>query len=429
MLSAKVPRRERKRILGSFMPFPPKQLTVLNWWASQSLSHYDAIICDGAVRSGKTKCMSLSFAAWAVSHFDNTSFAICGKTITSVQRNIVVPLLSDMRSLGFEISHKVSRNYFDVRALGHTDRFYYFGGKDESSASLIQGMTLGGAMLDEVVLMPRSFVEQTIARCSLTGSRLWFDCNPDNPYHWFKKEWIDRAKEKNALYIHFEMSDNPSLSEKILGRYKRLYSGVFYDRFVLGKWSTTSGLVYPMFDVSRHTTSLVPMCESYVVSCDYGTVNSCSCGLWGKYDGVWYRVNEYYYSSVKSGIQRTDEEHYNALERLCDGKRIECVIVDPSASSFIECIRRHGRFKVIPAKNDVISGVRRVSDRLASGGLMFCNCCKDSIREFSLYRWKENTSCDTVCKENDHAMDDIRYFVSTYDGCGDDDFFVASLRR
>lgn len=158
-------------------------------------------------------------------------------------------------------------------------------------------------------------------------------------------------------------------------------------------------------------------------------VNPSSFGLWGECDGKWYRVDEYYYASREKGISRTDEEHYNALEELCKGKKIKTVIVDPSAASFIECIRRHQKFKVIPAKNDVLSGIRRVGDMLRQEKLIFCDCCYDSIREFSLYCWDSKAGVDSPVKENDHAMDDIRYFVSTYLNQKCDDFFVASLRR
>lgn len=415
--------------MKNFTSFSKKQITVLTWWNSEKYSNYDAIICDGAVRSGKTLCMSLSFIAWAMAYFDNAHFAMCGKTITSLKRNVITPLTDTLRALGFSLIEKVSKNYIDITFKDKSNRFYIFGGKDESSASLIQGMTLSGVMLDEVALMPRSFVEQALARCSVTGSKLWFNCNPEHPYHWFYKEWIERAKEKNALHLHFSMTDNPSLSPEIIKRYNSLYSGVFYDRFVLGKWTAVTGLVYPMFDKKKHIAEFAPACSEYVVSCDYGTVNPSSFGLWGKSDGKWYRVDEYYYASREIGISRTDEEHYNALEKLCEGKNIRTVIVDPSAASFIECIRRHRKFKVIPAKNDVLSGIRRVGDMLKQGKLMFCDCCKDSIREFSLYCWDVRSGTDSPLKENDHAMDDIRYFVSTYLNARTDDFFVASLRR
>ena len=255
-----------------------KTATVLTWWNSEKDKHHDAIICDGAVRSGKTLCMSLSFVAWAMATFNNSSFALCGKTITSLKRNVTTPLISLLKSFGFSCLERISKNYIDITFKNRTNRFYVFGGKDESSAALIQGMTLSGVMLDEVALMPRSFVEQALARCSVTGSKLWFNCNPEHPYHWFYKEWIEKANEKNALYLHFTMKDNPSLSPEIIERYNSLYSGVFYERFILGKWTAVTGLVYPMFDKEKHVVKFSPICSEYVVSCDYGTVNPSSFG-------------------------------------------------------------------------------------------------------------------------------------------------------
>ncbi len=284
-------------------------------------------------------------------------------------------------------------------------------------------------MLDEVALMPRSFVEQALARCSVNGSRLWFNCNPEHPYHWFFKEWIEKAESKNALYLHFTMRDNPSLSKAIIKRYNSLYSGVFFDRFILGKWTAVTGLVYPMFDKEKHVVKVAPKCSRFAVSCDYGTVNPSSFGLWGESGGKWFRLDEYYYSSREKGQLRTDEEHYQALEKLCEGRKIDAVIVDPSAASFIECIRRHRKFNVRPAKNDVISGIRRVGDLLRQGKLMFCDVCGDTIREFSLYCWDTKSGTDAPVKENDHAMDDVRYFVSTFLQEKDDGFFALSLRR
>lgn len=416
----------------AFTPFSKKQMQVLCWWLPDShLSAYDAVICDGAVRSGKTLCMSVSFVTWAFSAFDDSSFALCGKTIASLRRNVVTVILPVLRELGFECNEKYSRNLIEISYSGKTNRFYLFGGKDEGSAALIQGMTLAGVLLDEVALMPRSFVEQALARCSVEGSKLWFNCNPEHPMHWFHEEWIKKREEKNCLYLHFTMKDNPSLTQSVIRRYEKLYSGAFYERFVLGKWVAAQGCVYPMFSQKKHVCEPPDDLEEYYISCDYGTVNPSSFGLWGKKDGVWYRVNEYYFDSRSEGHQKTDSEHYEALCELAGGRKITAVIVDPSAASFIECIRRNGRFKVMPAKNDVIDGIRRVSDCLKNGSLKFASVCKDSIREFGLYRWEENSAKDSVRKENDHAMDDIRYFVSTViDGGNDEGFFaVAAVRR
>lgn len=413
----------------NFKPFSKKQLAVLCWWSPKSgNSDKDAIICDGAVRSGKSLCMFVSFILWSMYNFSGSAFAICGKTSSGVKRNIISPMMPILKELGFSVTVQASKGIMTVKRANTENRYYIFGGKDESSASLIQGMTLSGVMFDEVALMPRSFVEQALARCSVENSKFWFNCNPENPAHWFYTEWIKKTKEKNALYLHFTMKDNASLSAKMIKRYEKLYSGAFYERFVLGKWVAAEGLVYPFFNESCKSEP-VENCTKYYISCDYGTVNPSSFGLWGYKNGVWYRIDEYYYDSRKEGMQKTDEEHYSALERLAGGRKITAVICDPSAASFITLIRRKAKFRVIPAKNDVIDGIRRVSDSLKNGKIKICNGCVDAIREFSLYRWDESALKDAVKKENDHAMDDIRYFVSTVIFKQTDMNFAIAARR
>ena len=397
----------------NFKPFSKKQLATLCWWGPDSpYRKMDAIICDGAVRSGKSLCMFVSFIVWAMMNFKNSSFAVCGRTASSVRRNLIVPYLPILSQLGYRCSFKLSGGNIKIRIGGYENTFWIFGGKDESSQSLIQGMTLSGVMFDEVALMPRSFVEQALARCSVEGSKFWFNCNPSNPSHWFYNEWIKKSEQKKALYLHFTMEENPSLSKEMLERYENMYSGAFYERFVKGRWVAADGLIYPMFGETC-MADCPEQCSGYFISCDYGTINPTSMGLWGESGGVWYRVGEYYYSSKRSGAQKTDEEYYAELENLAGGKRINAVICDPSAASFIATVRKHGKFRVIPAKNDVLDGIRRVSDCLKSGKIKICRGCVDAIREFSLYCWDEGAARDCPRKENDHAMDDIRYFVST----------------
>lgn len=410
--------------------FSEKQLRTLNWWCPGSgMEHYDGIICDGAVRSGKTLCMSVSFILWAMAEFDGRSFAICGKTIRSVRRNICPGLAEVLPDIGFSVNEKLSQNLLEVSAQGRRNIFYLFGGRDEGSAALIQGMTLCGVLFDEAALMPRSFVEQAAARCSVDGSKLWFNCNPEYPGHWFCREWVRKAAEKNLCYMHFRMEDNPSLSPAMLKRYRSLYSGSFYSRYVLGQWTASEGLVYPFMSDEKMLWDVPPgEAEEYVISCDYGTVNPSSFGLWGKYGAVWYRIEEYYYSSRAEGSSRTDEEHYAGLCELAGDKNITEVIVDPSAASFIEVIRRHGRFGVTKAKNNVIDGIRQVSSALKNGDIRICRCCNDCIKEFGLYRW-ESDGRDVPRKENDHAMDDVRYFVSTRLCRADDGIFALALDR
>ncbi|MEE0913786.1 MAG: PBSX family phage terminase large subunit [Ruminococcus sp.] len=412
-------------------PFSEKQLRVLSWWCRSSEYHdCDAIICDGAVRSGKTFCMVLSFIIWSFYSFSNSDFALCGKTIRSLRRNMVTPVIPILKSLGFSCEEKITQNILNVSYMGVKNRFYLFGGKDESSASLIQGMTLSGVLFDEVALMPRSFVEQAMARCSVNGSRFWFNCNPEYPEHWFNVEWIKKAKEKNALYLHFTMDDNPSLSQKVKQRYENLYSGVFYERFVKGRWIAVYGAVYPfMGDENMYCDVPAGGFSKFAISCDYGTVNPASFGLWGRQGDVWYRIDEYYFNSRKEGWQKTDEEHYKALCDLAGERKISQVVVDPSAASFIEVIKRHGKFKVTPAQNNVVNGIRRVSQVLRDGSVKICRNCSATKREFSLYRWDSRKTDDVPVKENDHAMDDLRYFVTTVIDGGTKMFAFAAQRQ
>lgn len=392
--------------------FSEKQMRVMCWWSKKSpYRNRSAIICDGAVRSGKTVCMGLSFFLWAMSRFSETGFAVCGKTIRSVRRNVIAELLPELKRMGFTVQTRFSENLLTLRYRGKENRFYLFGGKDESSAALIQGMTLGGILFDEVALMPRSFVEQGIARCSLTGARLWFNCNPEHPQHWFYREWIQKAESRGALYLHFTMEDNPSLSSAVRERYRKMFTGTFYSRFIEGKWTAASGLIYPF--MQNMLCEKLPECfDRYAVSIDYGTVNPTSMGLWGEIGGVWYRMDEYYYDARASGVRRTDEEHFHGFLKLTENRRPEVIVCDPSAASFIELMRSHG-YTVTPARNDVLNGIRETATALKMGRIRIGAGCADAVREFSLYRWADDAARDVPVKENDHAMDDIRYFVST----------------
>lgn len=225
----------------------PKQQLILTWWCNPNYKEKDGIICDGAIRSGKTTIMALSFVIWAMGTFDGENLALCGKTIQSLRRNVIKGLIRLLSLYGYAVDEHRSENYITIRKNGNENDFYLFGGKDESSQDLIQGITLAGLFCDEVALMPESFVNQATARCSVPGSKIWFNCNPEGPDHYIKVEWIDKISEKNMIRIHFEMKDNPSLTKEILARYAAMYKGVFYDRFILGLWVVASGVIFKYF--------------------------------------------------------------------------------------------------------------------------------------------------------------------------------------
>ncbi len=397
----------------------PKQLKSMLWWAWEDTKNYDAIVCDGSVRSGKTMSMTIGFVLWSMKNFNGENFAFCGRTIASLKRNVIEPMQKWLEGV-VKIKVNLSRNFLDISMCGHTNRYYFFGGKDESSYQLIQGITLAGILLDEVALMPKSFVEQALARCSVTGSKFWFNCNPDSSEHWFFKEWVDenseKTKQKNRLHLHFTMDDNLSLSDEVKNRYERTYTGVFYDRYIRGLWVLAEGLVYGnVFDKNYHILKNYTEATNvyYYISVDYGTLNPCSMGLWALENDKAVRIKEYYYDGRQKSIQKTDEEYYAELEKLVEGYQIQYVIVDPSAASFITTIKKHGKFRVRKANNSVIDGIRNTMTLLKNDRIFICECCEDIIREFALYRWDEKSGKDAVIKENDHAMDDMRYFVNT----------------
>lgn len=411
---------------NEMLRFSPKQRQVLTWWQT---GRWQALICDGAVRSGKTFCMGLSFFLWAQHDFNGRQFALCGKTVGALRRNLLTELVPCLRRIGMEVRENRSANTLTVVYAGHRNQFLLFGGKDASSAALIQGSTLAGLLLDETALMPRAFVEQAVARCSVRGSRLWFNCNPEGPEHWFYKEWIEKAESRGALRLHFTMEDNPGLPPEIRQRYERLYTGVFYRRFVLGEWAAAQGLVYDFFDPDKDAAEVPdgPF-SAWRVSVDYGTVNPLSMGLWGEKNGVWYRVDEVYYDSRREGRQKTDAEYAEMLEQLVAGRDIQRVIVDPSAASFIETLRRKG-WQVMKADNDVADGIRVTADLLRQRRIVLCRPCRDCLREMALYCWDERSGRDAPRKEHDHAMDEMRYFAMDLAGERSGGFAAISVVR
>ena len=444
-----------KRInrMFQFQPFSRKQRKVLNWWCWTSpVKDYDGIIADGAIRSGKTVSMSLSFVMWAMSSFAGQNFAMCGKTIGSFRRNVLFWLKLMLKSRGYKVADHRADNLLVVTRRGVENYFYIFGGKDERSQDLIQGITLAGVFFDEVALMPESFVNQATGRCSVEGSKFWFNCNPDGPYHWFKQNWIDKSigflgKErireireeaaaegrepdlKKLLYVHFTMDDNLSLAEEIKARYRSMYTGVFFKRYILGLWAMAEGIIYDMFDEKKHAVDTRKLAEDYAeqtgydfwtqeryVSCDYGTQNPTAFLLWNKAaDGRWYCRKEYYYSGREKGRQKTDQEYSEDLTGWLAGMSIRSVVLDPAAASFRAQLEKDG-YKVKKAKNDVLDGIRFVATLLNQGSILFDKSCTNLIMEFGSYIWDAKAAErgeDKPVKEHDHALDAARYMAYT----------------
>lgn len=361
---------------------------------------------SGSVRSGKTYISILKFLLWVASMPADYEFIMVGKSIGSLQRNCFNYIYNFIGEENFI----VSKSSKCAKVFGRT--VWLEGALDERSEGKIRGMTLAGAYCDEVTLYPESFFVMLLTRLSVPGAKLFATCNPDNPMHYIKTKYIDKADELDCAVWTFLLTDNTHLPKEYIENLSKEFKGVFYNRFVLGEWCKADGLVYPMFD------NVVPTQErdytEYCVSMDYGIQNPTAMILWGYCDGIWYAVDEYYHSGRESSEQKTDEQYYAALERLCGDLPINKVYIDPSASSFIVCVRQHGRFSVQHANNSVMEGIQHTASVLSAKRLMFNDCCRMTIREFGLYSWDTKlTGGDTVIKDNDHAMDATRYFVQT----------------
>lgn len=400
----------------------PKQRQIFEFAKSEN----SFLIADGAVRSGKTMCMSVAFVLWAMANFNDCTFAICGKTVGSAERNIIVPLMA-VDGIKNKCTYHRSDRYLEVKLNGRTNRFYVFGGKDESSYTLLQGITLAGVLLDEVALMPQSFVNQALARTfTYPNKKIWFNCNPEGTLHWFNVEWVQKAdngERQGVTHLHFLMDDNPIMTPEAIAQATREFSGVFYQRYILGLWVVAEGIVYDMFDNAQHIVDGVETEGDYFISSDFGIQNATVFLLWRKERGSerWICENEYYYSGRENKIQKTVEQLVEGMEtilqRMEDGTIIQPrqIVVDPSAAALIVALRRKG-YHVVPAVNDVLDGISDVSTMLKQNRLALDRRCKNTINEFGVYAWDSKAAArgiDAPVKENDHAMDAIRYFVKT----------------
>jgi PBSX family phage terminase large subunit len=405
-----------------WFPFSIKQKMILTWWIKGVSPYADkaVFICDGAVRSGKTLLMSLSYVLWVMDTFQFERCGMAGKTIGSFRRNVLFTLKIILRLRGYKVQEHRTESYITISRGGVENYFFIFGGKDEASQDLVQGFTSCGFFFDEVALMPESFVNQAVARCSVEGRKLWFNCNPDGPFHWFKLEWIDNVEEKNGWRLRFSLEDNPSLSPETIRFYRSMFKGVFFKRFILGLWVVAEGVIYDMFsELNEYEDGEGPDYSLYhrrYFSIDYGTTNPCVFLEIVEQGGIYYQENERYYDSKKEGRQKDDSEHVDDLLEFIADKPYAACMVDPSAASFKVTARRKG-IRIKDADNDVLDGIRLVASLFALARYKINKQkCPMTRQELGSYIWDDKARLRGVeqpKKENDHAMDAMRYFCKT----------------
>lgn len=424
---------KKKRPIFKFQKFSRKQRQIFTWWLPNSpVREAGGIIADGAIRSGKTVSMSLSYTMWSMANYDGQNFIMAGKTISSFKRNVLQNLKLMLTSRGYHWIYHISGdfpNMLEVSRNGRTNYFYIFGGKDEGSQDLVQGITAAGAFFDEVALMPESFVNQATARCSVEGATWWFNCNPAGPMHWFKLEWIDKRIKKRLLYLHFTMDDNLSLSEKVKEKYRAMYAGVFYLRYIKGLWAVAEGLIYTMLtDDNLYTDQERPVAlkntAMKAITVDYGTTNPCVfLEVWDDGQTIWidqeYRWDSRSEEARRSANpQRTDAQYADDMTEFMGMEpQDQCmVVVDPSAASFITELRSRGLY-VKPANNEVTDGIRVVGSLLAKRNIRINkDNCKGLISEMQSYVWDDKAAErgeEKPVKQKDHGPDALRYYCYT----------------
>ena len=404
-----------------FQPFSLKQRRLINWWRPGSgVEGCRIVLADGAIRSGKTVAMILSFLQWSLTCFRDGNFILAGVTAGALKRNVLIPLLGMLEV--FAIPYEWKRG--EARLVIGSNSYYLFGADKENAQDKLQGMTAAGAYADEAALFPRSFIDQMIGRCSVEGSRIFLNCNPGGAYHYLKTDFIDRAEEIGLFRLHFTMDDNLTLSPEIRQSYARSFGGVFYRQFILGEWVSAEGAVYPMWDDRENTFLLEEenredrRLEDLRRFCavDYGTANPCVF-LDVRDDGrTFWIMNEYYWDSAVRRRQKTDSEYAADLAEFLEGDRNVQVIVDPSAASFKAELRNRG-FRVLDAKNQVREGISTtavcIGSRLVRAER---NRCPVLLREIHSYLWDEKARLrgeERPVKDHDHAVDALRYLCHT----------------
>lgn len=398
-----------------FQPFSKKQKKLLSWWHDSSpYQNYDTIIADGSIRSGKTIAMIFSFIVWSLHTFEHQNFILAGRSMGAMKRNVLEPLFQILSAQGLPYEYKRTENpYVKVG----TNVYYIFGASNEASQDTLQGLTSAGALLDEAALLPQSFINQAIGRCSVEGSKVWMNCNPESPYHFIKTDFIDMAKEKSILRLHFTLDDNLSLSQKVKDKYRRMFSGVFYQRYIEGQWVMADGIIYDAFDINTMVVDEIPKIKRYWIGVDYGNQNSTCFVLVGLgVDNKCYIVDEYKHSGRETSRQKSPSQYAEDLKQFIakQGVAIENIFIDPAATSFIITCHQAGIPKIATAFNDVKYGIGLIQSLIVEDKFRIHKKCIHLLKNMSSYSWDSKAQKygeDKPLKQNDDMVDGMRYGI------------------
>lgn len=359
-------------------------------------------LLDGSVRSGKTTVSEFEWAKWIGQ--SNGNLLMTGKTLKALERNV----LQEMYNNGFPIKWSLGKK--EAKLFNKT--IMLEGANDSRAIYKIQGLTLQYAYIDECSTMPENYYKMLLSRLSEPNSKLIATTNPDSPYHYLKKDYIDRL---DINYHHFVIDDNTNLDKDYVNSLKKEYTGLWYKRYILGQWVSAEGAIYDMLDGSQIVDKIPPILN-YFVGIDYGTSNQTVFLLVGQSkEGKLYVIKEYVYDSKKKMKQKTDGEYATDLKEFIKGIPLSGIYVDPSALSFAVQCKRY-KINTTPADNEVIKGIRFTSNLFTTNNLYIHRSCKNTIEQLTAYSWcpqSQVLGIDKPLKENDHCPDALRYVINT----------------
>lgn len=393
--------------------YTQKQLDFMRMWQHNKLKRINLL--EGSVSSGKTWISLVAWAFWVktMPNDPDSLYLMSARSLTTLKRNCLLLLQSLVGQRNFTFSISAKEGYLFGRHI------ILEGANDAQAEAKIRGVTLQGAYVDETTKLHKDFFAMILSRLRKPGAKLFATTNPDAPGHWLKVDYIDRQDVIDILVLKFLIDDNTTLPKEYVENIKLEYTGVFYERFILGNWTLAEGLIYPMFEEAIAEPPENEKPSDYCLSIDYGTQNAFACIKWALYGSVWYAIDEYYYSGRDEGEQKTDEEYADDLDRFIEDipkKRIE-TIIDPSAASFIAVLRKRNRYKVRKADNDVLDGIRESATAMKKGLVKFTSKMVNWKKEMQGYVWDEKVAEkggeDKPVKIADHCADSFRYLVKT----------------
>jgi len=395
----------------------PKQVEAIRWLATAQ----KFLFLAGAVRSGKSFSMHLGWLLWSHGYFKTPQqFIMAGHSIGSIKRNVFPDMqgLADLLGISWQFVHGGSY------VISGKHEYHLFGSSDKDAVDKVRGMTAAGMYADEIVLMDQEFLAMAISRLSVPGAKIIASCNPTNPGHYIKTDYIDRIDDLNGTHIKFGLEDNPSLSDEYKGMLKQTLTGADYERLINGEWVSRSGLCYPNYTTQQRVDKF----KRWTVAIDYSTSGTIAMLLIGKNGDRSTVVDEYYHTAtagngenVLTSDQKTDEEITADLTKFLAKHRLAkhqvTVLPDPSAASFKRVLQQNG-YTVYKANNDILDGIRVANVALAGKYVTISKKCKILISELETYMRDGEKAAEgedkPVKTDKHHGVDALRYYCYRY---------------